>query len=287
MLYQYNDFFSRASFVLGEYLDDTSLKLETKANYYKIFWARDKDVVISIDGYHMTLMKNHLLFCTPLNMLENDIALEHTVSLFFNREFYCIRDHDEEVSCNGFLFFGSAVPIVVGLSPKETGSFELLFRFFIEELQTEDIVQEEMLRVLLKRLLIKSVRIARKTLVDEEMPTSKLDIIRRFNLLVEMHFRERHKVFEYADLLNISPKSLANLFSKYHTKSPLTVISERIALEGQRLLQLSDKNNTEIATDLGFTDSSHFAKFFKKYTGVPPSTYRNKARKNKDRTIMD
>ncbi len=242
---------------------------------YKIVWAMNDDLNLGLDGYRIFLKKNHLLFATPLNQLDLDIENKDVVVYTFNREFYCIRDHDAEVSCNGFLFLGSSSPIIVTLSEKEQRSFSLLYEFFVEEFETIDHIQGEMLLVLLKRLLIKSVRIARKILPVEDMPQPKLDTIRKFNLLVEMHFREKHKVSEYADLLHLTPKSLSNLFSRYYNKSPLKVITERIILESKRLLDFSDKNINEIAFSVGFEEVSHFSKFFKTQVGLSPKEYRN------------
>lgn len=241
---------------------------------YKIIWAKDDEISLGIDGCRIFLKKGQLLFATPLNDLDLEVQNTKIVIYSFNREFYCIRDHDAEVSCNGFLFLGSSMPIMVGLTPKEEKSFNLLYDFFVEEFETIDHIQGEMLIVLLKRLLIKSVRIARKVLPKEDMPQEKLDIIRKFNLLVEMHFREKHKVSEYAVILNISPKSLSNVFLRYYNRSPLKVISERICLEGERLIRFSDKNMSEIAYSLGFNEASHFSKFFKKHTGKSPRQYK-------------
>jgi len=242
---------------------------------YKIVWAMNDDLTLGLDGYRVFLQKNHLLFTTPLNQLDLNIENKDVVVYTFNREFYCIRDHDAEVSCNGFLFLGSSAPIVVELFEKEQRSFKLLYEFFVEEFETVDHTQGEMLLVLLKRLLIKSVRIARKTLPVEDMPQTKLNTIRKFNLLVEMHFREKHKVSEYADLLHMTPKSLSNLFSRYFNKSPLKIITERIILESKRLLDFSDKNINEIASTLGFDEVSHFSKFFKTQVGLSPAAYKN------------
>lgn len=242
---------------------------------YKIVWAMDADLTLGLDGYRVFLQKNQLLFATPLNQLDVDIENKDVVVYTFNREFYCIRDHDAEVSCNGFLFLGSSTPIFVALREKEQRSFRLLYEFFVEEFENIDHIQGEMLLVLLKRLLIKSVRIARKTLPVEDMPQTKLDTIRKFNLLVEMHFREKHKVSEYADLLHMTPKSLPNLFSRYFNKSPLKVISERIILESKRLLDFSDRNINEIAMTLGFEEVSHFSKFFKTQVGLSPTEYKD------------
>lgn len=259
-------------------IDASELKYtssELKKDCYKIIWTKGAECSIGLDGYRVLLKKNHLLFTTPLNKLDFEIEHKDIVIYAFNREFYCIRDHDSEVSCNGFLFLGSSTPLMVGLSEKEQKSFNLLYEFFLEEFEMVDHIQGEMLLVLLKRLLIKSVRIARKVLPKEDMPQSKLDIIRKFNLLVEIHFREKHMVAEYAELLNVSPKSLSNVFLRYYSKSPLKVISERICLEGERLIRYSDKNMNEIAYWLGFNEASHFSKFFKKHTGQSPKEYKS------------
>ncbi len=241
---------------------------------YKIIWAKDDAITLHVDGYEILLKRGQLLFTTPLNDLKLEVENAKIIIYAFNRAFYCIRDHDAEVSCNGFLFLGSSMPIVVGLTPKEEKSFTLLYDFFVEEFETVDHIQGEMLIVLLKRLLIKSARIARKILPKDDMPQGKLDVIRKFNLLVEQHFREKHKVSEYAEILNLSPKSLSNVFLRYYKQSPLKVISERICLEGERLIRFSDKNMSEIAYSLGFNEASHFSKFFKKHTGKSPKHYK-------------
>lgn len=274
MTFEYNDFNDQGTFSLIN-LKNQLLDPVTKPNdQYKIIWTMDDELSLGIDGYRIQLKKHHLLFCTPLNQIELGPQQKDVAIYCFNREFYCIRDHDKEVSCNGFLFLGSSVPVIVGLDDEEQQSFHLLYQFLVEEFKVKDHIQGEMLRVLLKRLLIKSVRIARRTMPVPDMPQSKLDTIRQFNLLVEMHFKDKHKVAAYAQLLHTTPKSLSNLFSRYHHKSPLMVIGERIALEAKRLLQFSDKNTNEIAFELGFKEASHFSKFFKKHTGKSPRAFK-------------
>jgi AraC-like DNA-binding protein len=80
-------------------------------------------------------------------------------------------------------------------------------------------------------------------------------------------------VQHYAALLNKSPKTIANLFSSHSTKTPLQVIHERIITEAKRLLLYTDKSVKEIANDLGFTDLTHFSKFFKNQTGQSPTDF--------------
>ena len=264
----------QGSLILTDFNCSSFEKQLGDGEFYKIIWAKDDPITIGIDGYSVRLEKNHVLFCTPLNMIQLEPFITGGISLIFDREFYCIRDHDHEVSCNGFLFLGSSAPAMVKLTEKESQSFKLHFMFLEEEFETDDHIQGEMLRVLLKRLLIKSVRLLKKTLFDPTLEQPKMDIIRQYNLLVEANFRNKHKVLDYADLLNKSPKTLSNLFAKYNNKTPLQVINDRIVLEAKKLLLLSEKSSKEIAYSLGFIEASHFSKFFKNHVGMSPIHYK-------------
>jgi AraC-like DNA-binding protein len=193
----------------------------------------------------------------------------------FNRAFYCIVDHDKEVSCVGFLFYGSQL-MFTALNKENTHKVDLLLQIFIEEFETVDNIQEDMLRMLLKRLIIIVTRLAKQQFLQvPDLPEQKLDIIRQFNLLVENHYKKEHSVKFYADQVNRSPKTLSNLFALYNEKSPLTVILDRIVLEAKRLLLYTDKSAKEIAFELGFEDAAYFSNFFKKNAEVSPSDFRN------------
>ena len=178
------------------------------------------------------------------------------------------------MSCQGFLFFGSAQPQVIQLTDKGLQQFEIMRQMFFDDMSMEDHLQGEMLRSLLKRLLIVSTRLLKDKFPDASVGLSQMELIRQYNILVEKHFKELHKVKEYAALLHKSPKTLSNLFSRHINKSPLNVINDRIILEAKRLLLYSDLSSDEIAVQLGYSDSGHFSKFFKRHTGSSPSTFK-------------
>lgn len=74
----------------------------------------------------------------------------------FNREFYCIVDHDAEVGCVGFLFYGIRHPMFITLNEEESEEMNHLEKVFSNELLLKDNFQGEMLRTLLKRVIIKT-----------------------------------------------------------------------------------------------------------------------------------
>ncbi|UZO79257.1 helix-turn-helix domain-containing protein [Aquimarina sp. ERC-38] len=266
--------------VLTNFNCEPSQNILADKDLFKIIWCQEDSVTVEIDGYQIVLQQQELLFCTPSNLLKVPQTTK-LLALVFNREFYCIRDHDREVSCHGLLFYGSSEPPILKLSEKYQKSIKNMFTILKEEFETKDQIQGEMLRVLLKRLLITSSRLIKANLPEPEISNSQIDIVRQYNILVEQHFKTKHKVSEYAQLLFKSPKTLSNLFRKMGDKSPLKIINERIALEAKRLLLASDKTTEEIAYDLGYKEAGHFSKFFKTQTGSTPAAFKKSKKRTK------
>jgi AraC-like DNA-binding protein len=200
---------------------------------------------------------------------------EQLIAWQFNRAFYCILNHDKEVGCIGFLFYGIRFPFFIQLNEKETGTFSTITQTFREEFNEPDNYQGEMLRSLLKRIIIKATRIGKsQTESYKDYSDEKLDLVRNFALLVEGHFKKEHEVQFYAAALHKSPKTLANLFALYRQPSPLKIIHDRIILEAKRLLYYTDRSAKEIAYALGYDNPEHFGRFFKSKTGSNISTFK-------------
>ncbi len=166
---------------------------------------------------------------------------------------------------------------LIQLDEEQCKKFDLLYKIFIEEYDENDDIQGEMFRMLLKRLIIKVTRLAKQQYLENDLQNNtKLDLVRNYNLLVELNFKKEHQVQFYAEKLHKSPKTLSNLFAKYSSQSPSQIIQNRLLEESKRLLQFTDKTTKEIAFELGFEDYSHFSRFFKRKTKLAPTFYREK-----------
>ena len=241
----------------------------------KILWNRNTVVVsFKIDGREVSLQPNQLVTLTYLQQIAFDTSAPPITAFTFNRAFYCIADHDEEVSCNGILFFGTQDLPIITIPTEQELKFDSLYNIFVDEFTTPDKIQGDMLQMLLKRLIIIATRLAKTQLIVQKLDNDQIDVIRKFNVLVDEHYKTKRKVSDYAELLFKSPKTLSNLFGIYNQKSPQQLIQERIALEAKRLLQFSALQNQEIAYELGFNDPAHFSKFFKKMTSLSPTKFR-------------
>ncbi len=204
-------------------------------------------------------------FCNP----------QDTIVWQFNRNFYCIVTHDKEVGCAGFLFYGAHQTMFITPDANQSERIARLYQVFRDELVHTDNLRGEMLRLLLVRLITTLTRIGKEQYsVRDSEEDNKFGLYRQFNIMVEMHYKKQHEVQFYASALNKSPKTIANTFALYGTKSPSQIISDRIALEARRLFYNTDKSVKEVYLELGFEDASHFSRFFKKHTNQSPSDFK-------------
>ncbi|MDX5584319.1 MAG: AraC family transcriptional regulator [Aureibaculum sp.] len=239
-----------------------------------ILWFQSDSNKLIIDGKVHTFRKNQIVFLTEFHKISVK-HIEETRFIRFNRPFYCILDHDTEVGCKGILFFGASQLPVIQIPDNEIEQFETLWKMFSIEMQSNDNLQIDMLQMMLKRYLILCTRLFK---AQEHYPDKKIesDIIREFNFLVEENFKTKHSVADYAALLNKSPKTLSNIFSKIGSKTPLQYIHERKMLEARRLLRYSELQIQEIAYEIGYEDIQTFSRFFKRQEGVSPSNFKEK-----------
>ena len=278
MLKTFTEFTTNASLTIGDEKLLDGHKLGKEVGLFTFIWTRDKEAQLIIDGVPIKVKPHHIVSLTPIQTLQFIDGTDLFVYQF-NREFYCIKDHDKEVSCVGLLFFGNQQIPIISLDVVEQQKFFQLHQVFLDELEhTGDNIQAEMLRMLMARFILKTTRLLKASDADLPLQQEKLDILRNYNLLVESHFKEEHSVSFYAGKLFKSPKTLSNSFGKIN-KSPLRIIHERIILEAKRMLLYTDKTAKEIAFEIGFDDASHLSRLFKKMTGLAPSEFKIQSKK--------
>ena len=257
-----------------ETLDQNSCGIlkEKVESSLSVLWFQSDSTELIIDGKAHAFLKNQIIFLTEFHQVEIK-KMDSIRFLRFNRSFYCILDHDEEVGCKGALFFGASQLPVIEIPKASLEQFQTLWNMFDIEMNSDDHLQIDMLQMMLKRYLILCARLFKE---QEHYPDvhQESNIIREFNFLVEKHFKTKHTVGEYADLLYKSPKTLSNIFSKMGTKTPLQFIQERKLLEAKRKLRYSDMQIQEIAYEIGYEDIQAFSRFFKKKEGISPSKFK-------------
>lgn len=246
--------------------------------YIKILYL-SKGCKIKVDFDEYNPEEPSLFFISPNQVLRIE-SLYTSVGylIYYNRDFYCIQIHDEEVACDGLLFNNiNNMPMII-VPIHEVAFIDNLFTRIEDEFELKDRSQEEMIRTYLKQLLIKSTRLwkAQHLVSVLTQQDGDLEFFRHFTQLVEAHYKEKHTVADYADLLMIAPKTLTHKFKRLHLPQPNEIIKSRIILEAKRLLVHTTKSAKEIAYALGYDDPAYFSRLFFIKTGESPSGFRSK-----------
>ncbi|MEM6895436.1 MAG: AraC family transcriptional regulator [Bacteroidota bacterium] len=96
----------------------------------------------------------------------------------------------------------------------------------------------------------------------------------RFRKSLEENIRSKQRIGDYAELLKVSTSQLNKAIHQTSGKSTAVVIRDRLLTEIKRDLLYTEKNISEIAYELGFSDNSNFIRFFKTQTGHTPNDFR-------------
>jgi len=276
MIRRYTENTTNALFTIGDESTLADHSVSKRLELFTFIRTTHKPATLRVDSAKVNLPEHSIIALTPDHFVEI-LTLESSIVHQFNRVFYCIKDHDLEVRCAGLLFYGNDHAPVISLSTEEQKKFRTLHDVLLDEMEQNDRLRAQMLRILMARYIIKTTNLLRQSQGIDAVHKRKIDLLRKFNLLVENHFREDHSVSFYAEKLNKSPKTLSNNFSKLG-KSPLHIIHDRIILEAQRQLSNTGKPAKQIAHEVGFEDASHLSRLYKNNTGISPTEFRKRVK---------
>lgn len=91
---------------------------------------------------------------------------------------------------------------------------------------------------------------------------------------VEENFKKEKTVKFYADKQFLTVRHLSETLKNVLGKTASKIILEFQIKEAKAILLNTDKSISEIATELGFSDSFTFSHFFKQHLSISPSQYR-------------
>ena len=100
--------------------------------------------------------------------------------------------------------------------------------------------------------------------------------VARLRALVDEFFRQERLLGFYAEKLGMTVDRLNDHVKRATGVTAGHLIRQRVLIEAKRRLVFTAQQIHDIAEELGFTDASHFARFFRKQTGTPPHEFRDR-----------
>jgi AraC family transcriptional activator of pobA len=268
--------------------DDKHFNGVQRVPYFSIILVSAGDGELKADFTDYQISKGAILFFSPFQPFMINGATLKGVMINFHPDFFCIFRHRNEVASDGVLFNNPNNPPFFYIPENESSSIYSLIEHITAEKLFTGLAQHELLIAYLKILLIRAIRIkflksTRSLPLDQG--TTDANLLRRFKRMIELHFKTKHSGGEYAELLNVSAKTLGRIVKNHFQRTLTEIISERIIMEAKRELNLTSKTVKEIAYDLGFNDEYHFSRYFKNKIRVSPQSFRNSLRNAHDSSL--
>lgn len=247
-----------------------------KHNFYEILWIKKGKSKQNIDFKPYEILENTLFFISPgqLHLFEEWEDIEGFVVLFTEQFFLQIFQNKNilfELSYLDNLYENPFLQLQI----EDKKTLEPIVKLLYQGCKSRNTSAESIQALLF--VFLKQIQ--KLFTVQEHQNGNKHQIVifKQFKKMVESHFDKKLSVSQYASLLNISAHHLNKVTKAISGKTTSEIISERVVLQAQQLLNFSDLTISQISDELGFDDSSYFARYFKKRMGLSPQDFRNKS----------
>ncbi len=246
-----------------------------KTKFYTLLMVEEGSGVVAIDSQSFEIKKNAVFFVDYNQVFRfSEIKDFKGEVLLFTKSFYNLIYTGNRKIKNDTAFSG--LPSVQNFSVKDFASFKSGVQDIKKEFTNPTLLSQEIICLLLKTLMLKLIRKSDDPNYMEFKTDRKNSYLESFKNLVEKNFKELKRTNDYAKELSITANYLNSLVKEKLDISAENFIQNRVILEAERLLLNTHLSVTEISFELGFSDKSHFGKYFKRIMEESPNQFRKK-----------
>jgi len=215
-----------------------------------------------------------MVYFKPLNDSFPESALKVKEGILLNFERELIEEDDIEYALDVMHLFNSSSQLPLS-SAKHILSVKKVIGMLQQEYHNAD-ASYIMLKTLLKLLMLNLIRIGKEGFLTQDIQQKR---VFQFLELMETSFLKEAQPLYYAKEMGISNKRLNQILKDKLGLTAKQIIQQRLITEAKRRLVKSEITIKELVYELGFDSNSSFSRFFKKWAGESPSTFRSKHQK--------
>ncbi len=202
----------------------------------------------------------------------------------FNRLSEYIEDPDEMTVLQCLMEYSAESKVIFPLSASGTRDVERTMQNLVEESARADRYSEQFTYVYIQELLLLLAREYEKT--DDAVASEALFAKHKESIMAAMKYIDEN----YAENLHLDDLCRVSLVSKTYfcylfklmTKQTYSEYLQNVRMQhAMERLEQTDDSITQICFDVGFNDSTHFSRTFKKTLGVSARAYRTMKQQGK------
>lgn len=156
-----------------------------------------------------------------------------------------------------------------GTSP----DYQWLYNQMIQELQLHRVNHEELLRILLRHVLLVINRYIKE---EQQSGSDVMNEIERAAHYFNENYNKNIIIEQYAEEHLMSKNWFIHCFKDIMKVTPMQYILSLRISAAKNYLEKTDKNITEIADAIGYDNPLYFGRLFSKHVGCSPSEYKKR-----------
>jgi len=261
---------------------DEGPETEHKHSFFELVYIQSGTGTQYINNSRSKYLPGHMFLLTPDDSHSFDIAT--------TTEFFFLQFNDIYIKNNGLLsenirrleyilHNANHQPGCILKNLPDKTFVKPMVEAIIREYVNRDIYNQELIHQLVNTLIIIVARNIAKYLPEQVNAATEekaMDILQYIQH--NIYYPEKLKAESISDNFGISNAYLGRYFKKHTNETMQQYITNYKTKLIEHRLKFSDKRINEIADEFGFTDESHFNKYFRKQKGKSPKVYRNTVR---------
>jgi AraC family transcriptional regulator, transcriptional activator of pobA len=257
--------------------------------FYMVVLIKGGEGIYNFGSSEYYLKKNTLCLVSPWLMTSwrSQTSYQEGYCCTFSESFFN-EGQEDKLWLNNLAFNQASGNLVMKLSDEQTSYYSALMEGMLLESEAKNEHTSDLLRIMLHLLLrktralfptngnqIKSVNRTDMNLANSFLKSCKEDI----KQLIQGKLKFMPSLADYASRLNVTTGHMNDTVKSVTGVSAGHHIHGLLAEEATVFLKQTSWTISDIAYQLGFLDPSYFARFYKKYAGISPTSFRREVLK--------
>jgi AraC family transcriptional regulator, transcriptional activator of pobA len=258
-----------------------------RADYFSFILTIDGSGSYILDDNTFPFGSETIYFTNPGHIKSYEIFESKEAYIITLTEKFLVENMYSEIF-REFPFLLAEIVPPKKLSQNDLAEFEVLYKQILSESEKDSKYKNRVIGNLITVLLLKIKENFWSDYNPIEDGNRNSQIVKSFKQLLESEYKKiiekelsdsKLQVQYFAERLNLHPNYLNSVIKSKTGRTVNDWISKRALSVAKYLLINTSHSSKEIAYRLGFSEPTHFSRFFKKHTRLSPNTFR-KSQKN-------
>jgi len=224
------------------------------------------DTVVNVNKWDLIIINPNCLHTEKSSL--SDVPLEYVVlgvdNLLLNfPESYSLTNNEQQIKLYKTINFSKDKDLILNY-----------FNQLINEVENKESNYELVCKSILTLFVTHIIRSTTSLLfIEESHEKLNLECVKIKNY-IDAHYSQNITLDFLSDLSYMNKFHLVHTFTKQIGVSPINYVINKRIQEAKNLLSTTSYSIRDIASIVGFANSSYFSQMFKKVTGMSPKSYR-------------